>query len=71
MFGKNDLRVGWAAVLAVLLWGMGGAAFAQDIASDRVGSTGGQFRVDESGAATYSVPILTVPGTAGSCLKWP
>ncbi|WP_444936016.1 FG-GAP-like repeat-containing protein [Microbulbifer sp. JMSA004] len=29
------------------------------------GMTAGQFRVNESGAATYSVPIVTAPGTAG------
>ena len=34
-------------------------------ASDRVGSTAGKFRVDESGAATYSVPIAAAAGTAG------
>ena len=36
-----------------------------DPLSDSVSATGGEFRVDESGAATYSVPIYTVPGTAG------
>jgi RHS repeat-associated protein len=30
-----------------------------------VGTTTGQFRVDESGAATYSVPIYTPDGVAG------
>lgn len=34
-------------------------------ATDTIGSVGGSFRVDESGAATYSVPIATVKGTAG------
>ncbi|MDX2349628.1 MAG: RHS repeat-associated core domain-containing protein [Porticoccus sp.] len=34
-------------------------------ATDTVGSVGGSFRVDESGAATYSIPIATVKGTAG------
>ena len=33
--------------------------------SDSVGTTAGEFRVDESGAATYSIPILTAEGTAG------
>jgi RHS repeat-associated protein len=36
-----------------------------DPRSDGVGATVGEFRVDESGAATYSIPILTVPGRAG------
>ena len=33
--------------------------------SDQTGSTEGIFRVDESGAATYTVPIFTAAGTAG------
>ncbi|MFT5139912.1 MAG: hypothetical protein ACI9CB_001569, partial [Rhodothermales bacterium] len=35
------------------------------IASSEVGATAGQFRVDESGSATYSIPILTAPGSGG------
>ncbi len=35
------------------------------VASDKIGSTAGQFRVDESGSATYSIPISTPAGTAG------
>ncbi|WP_179957465.1 FG-GAP-like repeat-containing protein [Exilibacterium tricleocarpae] len=34
-------------------------------ASDSVGATAGQFRVDESGAAVYRIPIPTPEGTAG------
>ncbi len=33
--------------------------------SDKVGSTAGRFRVDESGSATYSIPIATAAGSAG------
>ena len=33
--------------------------------TDKAGATAGAFRVDERGAATYSVPIMTVAGTAG------
>ena len=33
--------------------------------SDGVGATHGEFRVDESGALSYTIPIYTVPGTAG------
>ncbi|TQM12258.1 RHS repeat-associated protein [Pseudoxanthomonas sp. 3HH-4] len=36
-----------------------------DPLSDAVSATGAEFRVDESGAATYSVPIYAVSGTAG------
>lgn len=33
--------------------------------SSRVGATSGEFRVDQSGSATYSIPILTAPGSGG------
>ena len=32
---------------------------------DSLGTTAGNFRVDETGAATYSVPLITAAGTAG------
>ena len=35
------------------------------VAGDQIGAIAAQFRVDESGAATYSVPIATSAGTAG------
>ena len=38
---------------------------AADESSDVIGSTAGQFRVNESGAATYRVPIVAAVGTAG------
>ena len=38
---------------------------APDPISDAVAATPAEFRVDESGAATYSVPLFAVPGTAG------
>ncbi len=60
----NGRSVGWL-LAACLLAGLGNTAQAQDTISDQVGATAGQFRVDESGAATYSIPILAVPGTAG------
>ncbi|MCT2532888.1 FG-GAP-like repeat-containing protein [SAR92 clade bacterium H231] len=34
-------------------------------ATDNAGVSGGSFRVDESGSATYSMPIMTLAGTAG------
>ena len=34
-------------------------------ASDQIGTTAGQLRVDESGAATYQIPLLMPAGTAG------
>jgi len=44
-------------------------AVSPDIASDQVAATAAEFRVDESGAATYSIPLYTVPGTAGVAPK--
>ena len=38
---------------------------AVDPYSDSVGATAAQFRVDEAGAATYSMAIYAAPGTAG------
>ncbi|UTW45943.1 VCBS repeat-containing protein [bacterium SCSIO 12696] len=35
------------------------------IETDSVGTIAGSFRVDESGSATYSIPIATAAGTAG------
>ncbi|MHC9084873.1 toxin TcdB middle/N-terminal domain-containing protein [Luteimonas sp. RIT-PG2_3] len=36
-----------------------------DAVSDSVAATAAEFRVDESGAATYTIPLYGVPGTAG------
>lgn len=38
---------------------------AADPISDSVTATSAEFRVDESGSATYQIPIYVVPGTAG------
>lgn len=38
---------------------------AADAVSDAVGTTPGMFRVDESGQASYRVPIAVTPGVAG------
>ncbi len=35
------------------------------LSSDQIGTTDGTFRVDEGGAATYSIPINVAAGTAG------
>ena len=40
-----------------------------DAVSDRVSATAAEFRVNESGAATYSVALYGVPGTAGVAPK--
>ncbi|NZA25048.1 VCBS repeat-containing protein [Luteimonas sp. SJ-92] len=45
--------------------GAASTAIVADSLSDEVAATAAEFRVDESGAATYSVPIYGVPGTAG------
>ncbi len=36
-----------------------------DSLSSRTGATAGAFRVDESGSATFTVPVLTAPGSGG------
>ena len=42
-----------------------GFSIAADTVSDSVAATLAQFRVAESGAATYSIPLFAVSGTAG------
>jgi RHS repeat-associated protein len=41
------------------------ASDANVITSDKTGKIPGQFRVDEQGSATYSIPLQTPTGTAG------
>jgi len=53
----------WAQMTAYS--GPGVLVISPDPISDAVAATPAEFRVDESGAATYSVPIFVVPGTAG------
>ena len=48
-------------VLAMSLSGIAAA----DVLSDAVGASVGEFRVDETGAAVYSMGIWVPPGTAG------
>lgn len=42
-----------------------GFSVTPDTLSDSVSATSASFRIDESGAATYSIPLFTAPGTAG------
>ena len=42
-----------------------GFAIAPDTLSDSVAATPAQFRIAESGAATYAIPLFAVAGTAG------
>ncbi len=72
-----------SVVIAILLLPMGGVlratfagtpaasgfTLAADTQSDGVSATAAEFRVDESGAATYSIPLFTVPGVAGVAPK--
>ena len=56
-------------VLATALSFFIASAFSQparDPISDAVGSSAGEFRVDESGSATYAIPLYVLPGTAGT-----
>jgi len=59
----SGLSVRW--VLADTGGGTPASDVSPDPISDAVSATAAEFRVDESGAATYSIPITTVPGTAG------
>jgi RHS repeat-associated protein len=43
----------------------GGFSYPADPLSDSVGATVGEFRVGESGAASYSIPLFTAPGVSG------
>lgn len=52
-------------VLADVGGGSPAISVTPDTVSDQVSATAAEFRVDESGAATYSVPLYVVPGTAG------
>lgn len=77
--GKNDILLGdysssagQTAYLADTLSGIPSRPFAVTpatsqpaIAINAVGTTAGQFRVDESGAATYNIPITLSEGVAG------
>ena len=70
----------WSGTLTVVVPGFNGVAAAPDPmvttasaivdaaaqrALDSVGTLPGEFRVAESGAATYSIPLALPPGTAG------
>ncbi|GAA5007329.1 FG-GAP-like repeat-containing protein [Pseudoluteimonas lycopersici] len=61
------LQVG--ALISNVLADTGGGAIGTTVlpedASDIVAATAAEFRVDESGAATYTIPLYAVPGTAG------
>jgi Salmonella virulence plasmid 65kDa B protein len=61
-FCVRALRLFGLCLLVIGPWKL---AHAQDTTSDSVGATMGEFRVDESGSANYSIPLYTVPGTAG------
>ena len=70
----------WSGTLTVVVPGFNGVPAAPDpvvtapgsvvdatarTSLDRIGTLPGEFRVAESGAATYSIPLALPPGTAG------
>jgi hypothetical protein len=60
----------WAFALVLqAVTGSVGAQPARDAVSDSVGATFGEFRVDETGNASYTIPIYAPPGTAGVAPK--
>jgi len=65
------LFVGALGAVVVLLVSVsaGAQAPARDGVSDGVGATFGEFRVDETGNASYQIPIYAPPGTAGVAPK--
>lgn len=70
--GRADIVIaGGSGDAPIMLAASSGGSFSQDpvvIApqvANMAGASGGQFRVDESGAATYSIAIATAAGTAG------
>lgn len=65
LFGSLGLTI--AQVVAQVTGGgsQPGVVVYADPISDGVSATAAEFRVDESGAATYDVPLYAVPGTAG------
>lgn len=54
-------------IAAAMVWAMvfGGVSLATAQAATVAGTTPGQFSVNESGAATYRIPIQVPPGVAG------
>src|ERR1051325_5647321 len=64
MTGKGNTASAWvsgALLVCACLFGSGSARTQTTVA----GVTPGSFRVSESGAATYTIPIQVPPGVAG------
>jgi RHS repeat-associated protein len=66
MRNRRDLRpLLWATLFLSASVGAQTNLPAQDPTSDAVGTVAGTFRVDESGQASYRIPIAVTPGVAG------
>ena len=59
----SEISNGFSAASATLPTAVTNASASAE--SDKVGASAGQFRVNESGAATYTMPLTLLPGTAG------
>lgn len=63
--GSNRLLPGSGTLQVPTVSTPPGTRTTPDRLSDRVGATAGEFRVDESGAATYTIPLSIPSGRAG------
>ncbi len=61
----NDVNTGEGTMPEVPPMPVAMPTVVEDISSTQVSVISGNFRVDESGSATYTIPIVTAPGSGG------